>query len=190
MNSHDERTFSPARLGTLLAAAALLLAACNSSGGATSAPTTAATQPAATSTATEGAGASQGAQAYEVDLATSAKYGKYVTGEDGKTLYLFTPDTTTKSNCTGDCAGTWPPFTLDGEETVKGGADVTGAFGSITRADGSKQVTYAGHPLYYYSGDQAAGDTTGQGLFSKWYLVGADGKAITAAATSSGIYGY
>jgi predicted lipoprotein with Yx(FWY)xxD motif len=187
---HDERTFRPARLGTFLAGAALLFAACGNAGASpTAAPTTAATQPAATTAATQ-AEASQGAQAYEVDVADSTKYGKYLVGEDGKTLYMFTPDTATKSNCNGDCAASWPPFTLEGSETVKGGAGVTGTFGSITRDDGSKQVTYAGHALYYYSGDTAAGDTNGQGLFEKWYLLGADGAAIMAAASASGRYGY
>ena len=191
MNPHDERTFSISRLGTVLAGAALLLAACGNAGGATTAPTTAATQPAATSMATEGAGASQAAAAYEVDVAQDAALGEYLTGEDGKSLYMFKPDTTTASSCTGDCAATWPPFTLDAGETVKGGAGVTGTFATITRPDGSMQVTYAGHPLYYYSGDQAAGDTTGQGLYNMWYLLKADGTAVSAApAKSGGRYGY
>ena len=187
---HAERTFRPARLGTFLAGAALLLAACGNAGASpTTAPTTAATQPAATTTATQ-AEASQAAEAYEVELADSAKYGKYLVGEDGKTLYQFAPDTDTKSNCNAGCAPSWPPFTLDDGETVKGGDGVTGAFGSITRDDGSKQVTYAGHPLYYYGGDTAAGDTNGQGLFDKWHMLGADGTAIMGAATSSGGYRY
>ena len=191
MNLHHERTFRPARLGTLLAGAALLLAACSNAGGATTAPTTAATQSGATSMATEGAGASGGAEAYEVDVAQDATLGQYLTGEDGKSLYMFTPDTKTASNCNGDCAASWPPFTLDAGETVKGGAGVTGAFTTIARQDGSMQVTYAGHPLYYYSGDQAAGDTTGQTLFDKWYLVKPDGTAVSAApAKSGGRYGY
>ena len=187
---HDERTFRPARLAAFVAGAALLLAACGNAGASpTTAPTTAATQPAAATAATQPE-ATAGAEAYEVDLADSTKYGKYLVGEDGKTLYLFTPDTETKSNCNGACAASWPPFTLEGSETVKGGTGVTGTFGSITRDDGGKQVTYAGHALYYYSGDKAAGDTNGQGLFDKWYLLGADGAAIMAAASASGRYGY
>ena len=167
-----------------LAATTLLVAACSSAGsGPTAAPTTAATQPPPAATAEATAEASQTAEAYEVDLANDAKLGKFLTGEDGKTLYMFTPDTATTSNCTGDCAATWPPFTLEGEETVKGGEGVTGTFGTIARQDGSKQVTYAGHPLYYYGADTAAGDTNGQGLFSKWYVVGADGNAIMTAAS-------
>jgi predicted lipoprotein with Yx(FWY)xxD motif len=191
MNLHDARITSPIRLATAVAGAALLFAACGNAGGATTAPTTAATQPAATSTATAGAGASAGAQAYEVDLGESAMLGQYLTGKDGKSLYMFTPDTTSASNCNGDCAATWPAVTLGNGETVKGGDGVTGTFGTIARQDGSMQVTYAGHPLYYYSGDQAAGDTNGQGLLDKWYLLKADGSAVSAApASSGGRYGY
>jgi predicted lipoprotein with Yx(FWY)xxD motif len=190
MNLHEARTPSLIRLRALVAGAALLLAAC-SNAGATNAPTTGATQPVATGGATGGAGASGGAEAYEVDLGDSDTLGQYLVGEDGKSLYQFTPDTTSASNCNGDCATTWPPFTLEDGETVKGGDGVSGTFATITRGDGSMQVTYAGHPLYYFSGDQAAGDTNGQGLNDKWYLVKADGSAVTAApASSGGRYGY
>jgi predicted lipoprotein with Yx(FWY)xxD motif len=177
-----------------LAASALLFAACSSAGtGATATPGTAATQPPASTAATTppSAGASQGAEAYEVELGDNDKLGKFLTGEDGKTLYLFTPDTATTSACNTGCVDSWPPFTLDAGETVKGGEGVTGKFGTITRQDGATQVTYNSHPLYYFSGDQAAGDTNGQGLNSKWYVVGADGNAIMAKAQASGgKYGY
>jgi len=169
------------------AATALLLAACSNAGsGPTTAPTTAATEAPPAATAEASAEPSAAAEAYEVELADSDKYGKFLTGEDGKTLYLFTPDTATTSNCNAGCIDSWPAFTLEAGETVKGGDGVTGTFGMITRADGDTQVTYAGHPLYYYGADKAAGDTNGEGLFDKWYLVGADGNAIMGAATSSG----
>ena len=174
-----------------LAASALLFAACSSAGtGATATTGTPATQPPAATTPPS-AGASQGAEAYEVELGDNDKLGKFLTGEDGKTLYLFTPDTATTSACNTGCVDSWPPFTLDAGETVKGGEGVTGKFGTITRQDGAMQVTYNSHPLYYFSGDQAAGDTNGQGLNSKWYVVGADGNAIMAKAQASGgKYGY
>jgi len=181
---HDLNLIRHSRVG-MLAATAILVAACGG-GGATTAPTTAAaTQaPPSTAPASEPA-ASQSAEAYEVDLADSDKYGKFLTGEDGKTLYLFTPDTTTASNCNAGCIESWPAFTIESDETVKGGDGVTGTFGMITRADGTTQVTYGGHPLYYYAADKAAGDTNGEGLFDKWYLVGADGNAIMGASTGS-----
>jgi predicted lipoprotein with Yx(FWY)xxD motif len=169
-----------------LAATALLFAACGNAGtGSTVAPTAAAPSTAPASAAAT-AEATEEAEAYEVELADNDTLGKFLSGEDGKTLYLFTPDTTSASSCNGDCAASWPPFTLEEGETVKGGDGVTGTFATITRQDGSTQVTYAGHPLYYYGADKAAGDVNGQGLFDKWYVVGADGNAIMGAATSSG----
>ena len=183
---HDLNLIRHSRVG-MLAATAILVAACGG-GGATTAPTTAAaTQaPPSTAPASEPA-ASQSAEAYEVDLADSDKYGKFLTGEDGKTLYLFTPDTATASKCNSGCIESWPAFTIESDETVKGGDGVMGTFGTITRQDGTMQVTYGGHPLYYYGADKAAGDVNGQGLFDKWYLVGADGNAIKGTA-SKGTY--
>jgi predicted lipoprotein with Yx(FWY)xxD motif len=169
-----------------LAASALLFAACSNAGtGQTSAPTTSATQPPASTAATAApsAEASEEAEAYEVELGDNSTLGKILTGEDGKTLYLFTPDTATTSNCNSGCIDSWPAFTLEAGETVKGGDGVTGTFTTITRQDGDTQVVYDGHPLYYYSGDNAAGDTNGQGLFNKWYVVDADGKAVMGAQT-------
>jgi len=168
----------------VLAASALLFAACNAGTGQTTAPTTAATQPPASvaASAAASAEASQSATAYEIALGSSTKYGKFLTGEDGKTLYMFKPDTATTSACNTGCVDSWPPFTLDAGETVKGGSGVSGTFTTVTRSDGGMQVVYNGHPLYYFSGDQAAGDTNGEGLNSKWYLLDADGNQISGAA--------
>ncbi len=173
-----------------LAATALLVAACSSAGtGGTAGPTTVATQPPATTEASPEA--SQAAAPYAVELANDAKLGMFLTGEGGKTLYLFTPDTATTSNCNAGCIESWPAFTLEAGETVKGGDGVTGTFATMKRQDGSMQVTYAGHPLYYYGADQAAGDVNGQALYDKWYVVGADGNPIKAGPKASGgKYGY
>lgn len=169
-----------------IAASALLFAACSSAGtGSTTAPATQTASTEAPASAGASPEASSAAEGYEVELGDSDKYGQFLTGEDGKTLYLFTPDTTSASNCNDQCAANWPPFTLDPDETVTGGDGVTGTFTTIARADGSMQVTYAGHPLYYFGGDKAAGDTNGEGLNDKWYLVGADGNAIMGANTGS-----
>jgi predicted lipoprotein with Yx(FWY)xxD motif len=76
-------------------------------------------------------------------------------------LYDFVNDTPTTSNCVGACATSWPPLT----GTATAGTGVTGSMiTTITRPDGTKQVAYNGHPLYYYRGDSAAGQTNGQGL--------------------------
>jgi len=171
---HDLTLIRGKRIAPLaaLAASALLLAACSNAGsGATTAPTTAA-QPPATSAATAEAtaGASQAAEGYEVELGDSDKYGHFLTGEDGKTLYLFTPDTTSASSCIDKCATNWPPFTVDDKSQLKADSGVTGTLDVISRDDGSKQVTYNGLPLYYYAADTAAGDTKGEGVADKWHV--------------------
>lgn len=181
----EQTLFRRSRIATL-AAVPLFIAACsNAGGGPTTAPTTAATQAPTTTSATQTA-----AEAIEIELADKDTVGKYLVDADGKTLYLFMSDSADKSACNGDCAGSWPPLVLAAGETVQGGEGVTGTFTTITRDDGSTQVAYAGHPLYHFSGDQAAGDTNGQGLFSKWYLVGADGNAIMGPTSTGGRYGY
>ena len=109
------------------------------------------------------------AETYEVKVATGAP-GRFLTGEDGKTLYTFKNDTAGKSTCTADCATAWPPFTVESKDQLKAGSGVTGALDVIARDDGTMQVTYKGAPLYYYSGDKKAGDTNGQGLLGKWFV--------------------
>jgi predicted lipoprotein with Yx(FWY)xxD motif len=88
-----------------------------------------------------------------------------LTDATGRSVYLFESDTGTSSTCYGDCAGLWPPVTMSGSPT--GRAPVQAALlGSTPRRNGGTQVTYAGHPLYYYASDQGPGDTMGQGLQS------------------------
>ncbi len=109
-------------------------------------------------------------EAYEVKVATGT-VGKYLTGEDGKTLYIFKKDTTAgKSACNGDCATNWPPFLLEAGESTKAGDGVTGTLATITRDDGTIQVTYNGAPVYYFAADKATGDTTGQGVGGIWFV--------------------
>ena len=164
-----------------LVAALLVAAGCSSGGGASSAPTaaapTAAASTAAESAAPSAAAASEAASAapsaasgaYTLTIVTSATVGKYLSGEDGKTLYEFSVDSTpNKSACTGSCATNWPPFVLDTGETAVAGAGVTGTIATFARDDGSTQVSYNGKPLYYFANDKAAGDTNGQGIAGKW----------------------
>jgi predicted lipoprotein with Yx(FWY)xxD motif len=86
-----------------------------------------------------------------------------VDGASGLTLYQFASDTagSGKSACTAGCATTWPPMTVASGTTPSAGAGVSGTLGTITRDDGTTQVTYNGRPLYHYSGDSAPGDTNG-----------------------------
>jgi hypothetical protein len=95
-------------------------------------------------------------------------------------------DTGDTSNCSGACAGAWPPVTTTGSATASGGAKASD-LGTITRSDGTKQVTYDGHPLYYFSGDSGPGTASGQGsdgFGAKWWLVAPTGSDVTAAVTS------
>jgi predicted lipoprotein with Yx(FWY)xxD motif len=98
--------------------------------------------------------------------------GGYLTGEDGKSLYVFAKDTKANdSQCTSDqCVQNWPAWTIDSGETVVAGDGVTGTIATFARADGSMQVSYNGHPLYTFAGDSKAGDTNGDGIGGVWSL--------------------
>ena len=124
---------------------------------------------------TYGKGSGSSPAAASVSLAKTS-LGTVLIGAGGKTLYVFLADSAGTSACTGSCATNWPP--LAGDKPVLGAGLVAADFGSITRADGTAQVTFHGQPLYYFAGDQAAGQTNGQGIGGKWYVVGADGKPI------------
>jgi predicted lipoprotein with Yx(FWY)xxD motif len=89
--------------------------------------------------------------------------GAVLTGPNGLTLYTHSGDTATSSTCTGGCASAWPPLTVPAGASATGGTGVTGTFGTLTRADGTIQVTYNGLPLYGWQGDSKPGDTTGDG---------------------------
>ena len=112
-----------------------------------------------------------------------------VTNAQGFTLYSFAPDTATASKCTGACAQIWPPVT----GPAAAGQGVTGTLGTITRPDGSKQVTYNGHPLYTYTADTGPGQAKGNGLNvdgGVWHEVPASGQAAPAGGSGGGGYGY
>lgn len=111
--------------------------------------------------------------------------GKYLVDSQGRTLYLFEKDTGKMSTCSGACASAWPPSTTSGHP--KAGTGLKAALvGTTTRSDGSTQLTYNGHPLYRYAGDQAPGDTNGQDLTQfggGWYVVSPAGHQIEGEAT-------
>ena len=123
--------------------------------------------------------------------------GNVIVDGRGRTLYLFAKDAGPKSTCSGGCATDWPPFTATA--VPKAGSGVTSSGLSLTmRSDGHRQVVLDGHPLYYYAGDQGAGDLNGQGIDAwgaKWFVVDASGRQVTATApagssTARGGYGY
>jgi len=118
---------------------------------------------------TPAASEGSGGEGYEVAVASGA-VGSYLTGENGLTLYTFKPDSANTSTCSGDCATNWPPFAVTVADTLKLDSGITGKLTSFARADGTMQVAYNGAPLYYFAGDNAAGDANGQGLADKWYV--------------------
>jgi len=158
-----------------VALALLALAGCGSSnyGGGSAAGTSSASCAAPSSAA-------------KADLKTAnSSLGKVVVAADGRTVYVFDKDTpgSGKSVCSGPCLAKWPPVQATSDQLTVDG--VSGQLGTITRDDGTKQVTLAGMPLYLYSGDSHAGDVTGQSVGGTWWVVAPDGSKITAAAASS-----
>ena len=165
-----------------LAALALGIAAAGCGGSSSSSATPAASGTNASSGSSGaygyggGGGSSTSSSAVTVKTASSP-LGTILVDQDGKTLYLFEADSMNKSNCSGGCLTLWPPVMASGKATAGSGVSA----GMIGTASGSSQVTYAGHPLYWFSGDTAAGDTNGEGLTDfggAWYAVPPAGKAV------------
>lgn len=103
--------------------------------------------------------------------------GKILVDGEGRTLYLFTKDTATVPACVGDCLSNWPPLTDATAPTLGDGLGAEN-FGTFALADGSQQITFYGHQLYYFAADASPGDTNGQGIGSAWYVVDSEGNAI------------
>lgn len=151
----------------LVAALVTLTAACGSNSSATKTPP-------------PGGGGSTS----QVKLA-STSIGTVLVSSSGRTIYWFAKDTSTTSNCNGACVTFWPP--VKGPVTAAPGTTLPGQLGTITRADGSIQATYDGHPLYTYTGDSAAGQTTGNDQDSAggfWFAMTPSGAKPGKSGTS------
>lgn len=109
------------------------------------------------------------------------KLGMILTDPSNRTLYWYTKDSPGKSVCTGGCLSAWPPFAATGTPTLPAG--VPGTLGTITRSDGTTQVTYDDMPLYYFAKDTAPGDTTGQGVGKVWYVITPTAGPLTPPAS-------
>ena len=108
--------------------------------------------------------------------------GRTLTDANGRALYLFAADKPNLSTLSAAGRAFWPPFTGAAKPAATGGA-VAGKIGTVTGGTGVPQVTYNGHPLYYFIGDRSAGQTAGQGLNqfgARWYVLAPSGAAITA----------
>jgi|SRR5919109_1514220 predicted lipoprotein with Yx(FWY)xxD motif len=124
--------------------------------------------------------ASPPAVAATVAVASNAKLGPILVDGSGRTLYLFEADKGSTSTCYGSCAAYWPPLLTNGAPAAGAGADAT-LLGTTKRTDGTVEVTYNGHPLYYVVTDHNPGDATGQDVNNfgaAWYVLGPDGNKI------------
>lgn len=96
--------------------------------------------------------------------------GEYLVDKDGMTLYVFADDTSGKSNCSGECAVTWPPFAYDNQDWRSFG-DLSARLNVVKRDSGEYQYAYGTKALYHYKGDKKPGDMNGQGVNNKWSIV-------------------
>jgi predicted lipoprotein with Yx(FWY)xxD motif len=136
-------------------------------------------------------------QAGTISAQNVSNLGTILVDSNGRTIYLFEKDSGTKSSCFGGCASSWPPVRAKGKPAVGGGLDDS-LVGTTPRSDGAAQITYNGHPLYLFAGDQSAGQTNGQGLTEfggSWFALNSAGEAVatkpsTTSTSGGGVPGY
>jgi predicted lipoprotein with Yx(FWY)xxD motif len=188
-------------LAPLLASAllALVLAGCGSSSKSSSGTTSAAAAASTPTTSTSSGGGAYGAGAAASTSANAASStssaGETITAKHSKlgtilaagpkklTVYLFEADKNGQSACSAECAKFWPPVTTGGSPQASGAA-MSADLGTITRSDGTKQVTYKGHPLYFFAKDKDDGDAYGQGtkaFGADWYVLKPSGSKVDAS---------
>jgi predicted lipoprotein with Yx(FWY)xxD motif len=167
---------------TFIASAAVIplagLAGAACGGGA--APTAA--QPSAASTTTTMTTPTRAPTRTAAVRVAKSSLGSILVNSTGRTLYLFKADSRTKSACTGACATAWPPLLAEGKP-IAGTGLTASKLGTITRASGSRQVTYNGHPLYLFVKDTKPGQTNGQGVTAfgaAWFAVSPAGNQISS----------
>jgi predicted lipoprotein with Yx(FWY)xxD motif len=164
--------------GIALAATACSSGASSSSTAATPAASSATAQP---NSPTAAASASSSAAGMAIGLQSASGIpGKFLADGQGRALYLFEADKSSTSTCTGACAAAWPPVTASGMPMAGSGVSQS-LLGTTKRADGTEQVTYNGHPLYYFAADTGAGMVKGQGskaFGAGWYVLDAKGSKI------------
>jgi predicted lipoprotein with Yx(FWY)xxD motif len=164
--------FTAAMVGALVCAAS----GCGDGNGSGDASATTSTSP----TDTNEAGAST-ARAPTTVRVMKTRYGRILVDGSGRALYLFTRENSAKPRCYGGCAAAWPVFHARGKVHAGSGADAA-LIGTTRRRDGRRQVTYAGHPLYYYVTDRKPGQVTCQDVVEfggTWLVVAPSGRAIT-----------
>jgi predicted lipoprotein with Yx(FWY)xxD motif len=169
-------------------AALALLAGCGSSSSSSSGTSSAASAPASTPTQSTAASTTAAASPGVAVASKRAKLGTILAaGPKHLTVYMFEADKGSTSACSGACAKVWPPVTSEGKPTAAGAA-VAADLGTTMRSDGTEQVTYKGHPLYFYDDDKDSGDAYGQGskaFGAGWYVLKPSGSKIDSDSSSS-----
>jgi predicted lipoprotein with Yx(FWY)xxD motif len=169
-------------LAAAAAATAVLLAGCGSSSTSSTGSSSASTAAGAATPNTAAAPTTTAATAPGITVETKkAKLGTILAAGPKKlTVYEFEADKGSASACTGACAKAWPPVTTTGAATAAGAA-MSADVSTITRSDGTKQVTYKGHPLYFFAKDGDSGDAYGEGSHAfgaGWYVLKPSGAKI------------
>ena len=141
-------------------------------------------------TASSGPPTTASGQTATLGVSSDTRLGDVLVDAKGRTLYVFEKDAGTTSACAASCAIVWPPLQASGNPVVGSGATAS-QLGTTKRTDGAPQITYNGHPLYTFTGDQEPGDENGQGLTNfggLWYAVSPEGEAVTSKSTAAFIY--
>ena len=165
-------------LGLLAVLGALVIAGCGGGGSSSS----------SSETGSSGGGESNAVNASEsgsagtIDATEIEGLGPVLVDSEGLTVYEFTVDKGTMSECYGGCAMAWPPVTTTGKPTAGEGA-MASALGTTKRKDGTLQVTYEGHPLYTFAEDKAPGEVTGNEAEGTWFVLDENGTAVKGQPT-------
>lgn len=164
------------RLGSVVAALVLGLAGLTACGDESDTPAS-------------GPAASEASSGTKLATADVGDLGKIVVDGNGRTVYVFDKDTSGKSNCEGDCLAKWPVVPA-GEGTPQVEGIAASLVGTVTRSDGSKQLSIDGLPIYLFASDTKSGEAKGQAVGGVWWVVGPDGKKITKQPSSDSGNGY
>jgi predicted lipoprotein with Yx(FWY)xxD motif len=175
---------SKSALLSIVAAAGIMASACGSTGTSANAPQPSpVVSPAASPVAASPVASSPSPSTAPVGVVIGVAHtrlGTILVDASGRTLYLFVADRGTKSVCYGSCAQVWPPVLSNGAPQAGPGVNAA-LLGTTARTDGKVEVTYAGHPLYYFISDKKPGDVTGQavnGFGGPWYVVAPSGMQV------------
>jgi len=124
---------------------------------------------------------------------TIAPVGAVLIGSNGRTLYYLSTETSTAIQCTGACTSTWTPYVVAKASSPTKSASVHGSLSTTTRPNGAMQVTFNGHPVYFYAGDSGPGQAKGQGVQGTWFVLStasSPGAQNTTTTTTGTNYGY